>query len=262
VRRAAQGFAVTFDSSADSGAYAEPSRAYAQEISIAFPGQLLGGGMRRVIVAVAIMAGLVAAPSTQASTGTFTRAFTNATWTQGSLAGSVTWTDCQPSFSCRWLAVITAQPSLPSYSCWGDELFDSDPNTRQVWAGSGTSNGTIAFDVPNADILQGVQGQRVCLSAVYDYWRQNPVCVVQAPILGMDPADCPFEAFLATKVLSSTLLTVPPPPAATPAPTESGPTSTSTQAKKRRCPKGKRRVIRSGKVRCVKRRPGKRGSSA
>ncbi len=106
---------------------------------------------------------------------------------------------------------MTVAPSLPEYSCQGDEWSDSDPNTRVVYSGGArTAPGTVAFDVPAASILPGVYGQRACLSEVATINRQEPVCIVQAPILGKDPHTfCPFvntitQRFVAGKTITPT----------------------------------------------------------
>ena len=89
---------------------------------------------------------LLLAPSAVGYSGTITRAYTSATWTRGSLAGQVNWTDC--GSPCAWLPTATVQPTLPDYRCLGDEALDSDPNTLVVWNGGGRStNGAAAFDL-------------------------------------------------------------------------------------------------------------------
>lgn len=154
----------------------------------------------------------VVAPDAQATTGAITTATATADWTQGHIAGSITWTDCAAA-SCPWTPIVTVQPSLPEYYCRGDESLDSDPNTRVVWSGGQqTTDTTVAFDVPEALILPGVFGQRACLSAIETVHHQDPLCVAQAPIFGMDPASCPVQAYTTTtQPIASALLAVPPP---------------------------------------------------
>lgn len=215
--------------------------------------------MRRGIAVLAVlMATLGVVSSASASSGEFTRALADPTWTKGSLAGSATWTDCQQGFPCKWLPYVSVQPSLPSYACHGDELIEDDPNVRIAWTGGNQStNSMLGFDLPSVNILHSVQGQRVCLSAIYGFWRRDPVCVATAPVFGDDPEDCPFEEALFAKVLTSKFLEIepppapPPPPAPTAAPVAAPPTKPKPKA--RHCPKGKRKVHRNGRALCVSR---------
>lgn len=101
------------------------------------------------------------------------------------------------------------QPTLPEYRCLGDEALDGDPNTQQVWSGGRrTTNGTATFDVVDVPILTGVHGQRLCLSAIETLRIRDPVCVAQAPILGMDPNNCPLIDRIVGRVIATALLTV------------------------------------------------------
>lgn len=210
------------------------------------------------LLAALVTAGLLAGPAS-ASTGTITRAYADPSWTKGSLAGSVTFDECQPGFACSWLAYATVQPSLPSYYCNGKEWLEySDRNIRMVWSQGGlTANGTTGFDLPSASILPAVHGQRLCVSVVYDFWRRDIVCVATAPVFGDDPNNCPYEKVIVSKALASKLLEIEPPPLAPPvaAPpaVEVPPVVSKPKPRKaKRCPKGKRKVKRKGKVRCVK----------
>jgi hypothetical protein len=163
----------------------------------------------------ALAASALLAQVAAASSGSITRAFSNSTWTRGSIAGSIDWTDCGGGF-CSWLPIATVQPSLPEYRCLGDEALDSDPNTQVVWSGGARNfNGTASFDLVDAPILNGVHGQRLCLSAIQTTQIRDPVCVAQAPILGLDPNACPLVNRIAGRVLATTLLTVEPVPSTT-----------------------------------------------
>lgn len=209
-----------------------------------------------VLLAVALVGAcsLSFSAAAQASSGVISRAYANSTWTQGSFAGSVTWSECQSGFSCKWIPYATVQPSLPSYNCTGEEWLEySDHNISQVWSGGGQSaNGTVSFDLPKSSILQGVQGQRLCVSVIYGYWRRNPVCVAQAPIFGQDPnVVCPYEEAIFSKWITTKLLEVEPPP--TPAPTlpsTSTPVPTQIVVK---CKKGFKKKTVKGKVKCIPR---------
>src|SRR5215212_9044362 len=175
--------------------------------------------MRVALSLSIVLASFVLASSAQAHSGTLTRTDADASWSRGSIAGSVTISGCAGA-PCSWIPIATVQPALPSYYCRGDEALDSDPDTRVVWnAGVQSTEGTIPFDVPDTPILSGVQGQRVCLSLIEQFKRQDPVCIAQAPILGYDPSTCPLVTAYAGYVLASALLSVPAsaPPASSPA---------------------------------------------
>jgi hypothetical protein len=135
-----------------------------------------------------------------------------------------------PASLVEWRPVVTVAPSLPEYACDGTEPLDSDPNTKVVfWGATQATPGTVPFDVGDAAILSGVYGQRACLSEVATVNAQQAVCIVQAPILGMDPHACPFVNAIVTRAVAGKLLTqaptsnpAPPPPsnpAAPPTPT-------------------------------------------
>lgn len=165
--------------------------------------------MKKTIGLVTALAALALAQAAAGYSGEITRADANDTWTRGSLAGSVNWTDCSGSF-CSWLPVATVQPALPTYNCRGDEGIDSDPNTVPVWSGgTRTANGLASFDVTEVPIVAGVHGQRLCLTAIEKVRMRDPVCVAQAPILGMDPNDCPLIDRIVGRVITSRFLTVP-----------------------------------------------------
>jgi hypothetical protein len=197
-----------------------------------------------VVVAVAALA--FAAPATASVTGALTAAEADGAWTRAHIAGTVT-EDGQfggygpdyPATMVDWMPVVTVAPSLPQYACRGDEALDSDPNTRVVHSGPRqTAPGTLSFDLPDAAILGGVFGQRVCLSEIATVSAQQAVCIVQAPILGMDPHACPFENRIVQRsVVGRTITVAPPPttqppaspPATTPAPAPT-PAATTTTA--------------------------------
>lgn len=172
------------------------------------------GRLLAVLLGTALAALLVAS-SAAASSAQFTRAYFNSDYSRGSFAFTETFTDC--SGTCTWLPIATVQPSLPSYSCRGDEWDDSDPNTKVVWTGANqTGNSTVSADLTDVPILTGQSGQRICVSAVRQMQVRDPVCVAQAPILGMDPSTCPFVSRISGLAVGSAILTLaptaPPPP--------------------------------------------------
>jgi hypothetical protein len=110
-----------------------------------------------------------------------------------------------------WLPVVTVAPSLPSYTCHGNELLDADPNTKVVYSGAKrTAPGTASIDVPDAAILAGVYGQRACLSEVATVSAQQALCIVQAPILGQDPHACPFVNKIVTRSVAGKTMALAP----------------------------------------------------
>ena len=175
--------------------------------------------MKHLMLALALTTLLAAvAPAATATTGTITRAYATPDWTKGDLAGAATWTDCNTP-GCSWTPYATVQPATPDYRCLGDEFFDSDPNTREVWGGGQrTTNGSASFDLPSVSILTGVYGQRLCLMAIEKVRIQDPVCLVQYPVLGLDPSTCPMVDRLVDRVLATALLSVLAPAVVSPAP--------------------------------------------
>ena len=170
--------------------------------------------MRRFLVASLLTGGLaltVPLSASAAPTAAITRASTEPTWTRAHIAGTIACLDCAGSLTfSKWTPIVTVQPSLPEYYCRGDEWADSDPNTRVIWGGpQQTGNATIPFDVPDALIMAGVYGQRVCALVVHVSRYREPICVAQAPILGLDPnVACPLEDHIFDMPLTSSLLTV------------------------------------------------------
>ncbi len=84
---------------------------------------------------------------------------------------SVTWdgAECpEAPTPCQWRPVATVQPTLPSYNCKGNEATDTDPNTKVVWDGGtqSTNSAGAGFDGVDVPILEGVVGQRLCLSVI------------------------------------------------------------------------------------------------
>jgi hypothetical protein len=154
------------------------------------------------------LAFLLLSGSASASSGQITRANANLNWTLGSFAMSLSWTECGAS-DCYWRPVATVQPTLPSYACTGDEALDSDPNTELVWnGGAETTNTTASFDESDVDILQGVQGQRLCLSVITGARSQQ--CIQMMIEKGEDPNLCPLIDRTTHRVFASTFLTVDP----------------------------------------------------
>jgi hypothetical protein len=65
--------------------------------------------------------------------------------------------------------------------------------------------------VEGVPILRGVYGQRLCLGVLQIVSIRDPVCVAQAPILGIDPNTCPFVERYVQHLLATELLSEEPP---------------------------------------------------
>lgn len=190
------------------------------------------------------LAALLVASSAAASSAQFTRAYFNSDYSRGSFAFTETFTDC--SGTCTWLPIATVQPSLPSYSCRGDEWNDSDPNTKVVWTGANqTGNSTVSADLSDVPILTGQSGQRICVSGVRQMQVRDPVCVAQAPILGMDPSTCPFVSRISGLAVGSAILTLAP---ATPPPGAGGSDACSDAKAALAKAKAKLKKLKTGKA--------------
>ncbi len=130
------------------------------------------------LIAAFVMIAVPASPST----GEITSAVASPDWIHGSVAGSVAWDQCPEG--CQWTAFAYVEPSLPEYHCGSEDLFNSDPNVRQIWnSGAQTTNGTTRLNVTNAAILPGVFGQKACLVVVYHRSYIDPICRTQAEVL-------------------------------------------------------------------------------
>jgi hypothetical protein len=203
---------------------------------------------RNVFGAASLVAAVLAmapAAATAAPTGTVTTAETDGGWTTAHIAGSLTedgvfsgYGPGYPAYLVEWRPVVTVAPSLPAYACDGTEPLDSDPNTTVAyWGSTQAAPGTVPFDIPSASILNGVYGQRACLTEVATVSAQQAVCIVQAPILGMDPHACPFVNKIVPTVAAGKLITLAPPPTTSPDPTSTptltlGRRESTTQARK------------------------------
>ncbi len=146
---------------------------------------------------------LQAAPALAAPSGSITTATANSGWTQGTVAGSVTYGDCIPENNCKWLPLVRVEPSLPEYHCAVGDALSSDPNIRTIWSGgSHTGNETVPFNAASVPILPGVFGQRACLMVIYNARYPDPVCLAQKKILeelSGKPVECPPEDHPATE---------------------------------------------------------------
>jgi hypothetical protein len=127
-------------------------------------------------VLVAAMASLALVTSAAvASSGSFSSAIANPAWTQGSIAGSVTWDQCGSGL-CDWTPVVVVDPILEPCS----SPLESQYNARTIWnAGGQSANGTISFSVPTTPILNGVYGQKACLVVVGKNMVRDQVCEIQ-----------------------------------------------------------------------------------
>lgn len=219
-----------------------------------------------VIVAVSLLALGIFASTATASTGSFSRATVDQDWETANFAVSGTSSICSLG-GCNFYPVVIAMPSLPSYRCGygGEEFFDSDPDTEVVWKGATrTSDGPFSGEGTNVGLLYGLYEQKLCLALVGTTLVKDVVCEAQAPIFGKDPKSCAPVSRVFQENLASILPTVevpaialppvvaPPPVAALPAPPKA--------KKPLKCPKGKKKVRRAGKAKCVKAKAKKRAN--
>jgi hypothetical protein len=150
-----------------------------------------------LLIGAGLTLGVLPTADAAAATGTITRAQANADWTQGSVAGSVTWTGCvnavtppaeslpgpeeplpEPESSrastsstpespyCAWTPYLTVAPASSSPDCSAAvrQLPDLGEGVSLVWSGGERiETETVSFDVPNTP-LDGKPEQLLCLS--------------------------------------------------------------------------------------------------
>jgi hypothetical protein len=110
----------------------------------------------------------------------------------------VTWDQCGPGCD-YWVAVATVQPAQPSYECKPD-WNSRDPNILTIWSSGAQPNGaTASFDFASVEILNGVVGQRVCISIAEPYRSENHALGFSEPgtmltVPGPGTAVAPTEA--------------------------------------------------------------------
>jgi hypothetical protein len=177
-----------------------------------------------MIATTAFPASTLASPA-----GTIARAVATPDWTHGTVAGSVTWSDCTAENHCKWFPEVVTEPSLPEYHCASKDALSSDPNVRSIWnGGSHTTNETVNFEAPNTLILQGVFGQRACLMAIYNSRYREPLCIAQWEVFvnfdkenGLPPPEpleifCPLVDHNVMASIAAALFTVEQQPVVTP----------------------------------------------
>lgn len=212
-------------------------------------------------VAGLILLGLVLAPTALATNGAVTRAEANPTWTQASIAGSVTWTGCVNAVSppasppepgsppsgpeapyCGWRAFATVGPSGDCSTVDSDWPTGYDGTT--VWTEDlRTDLATVSFDLPQVP-LGGEPGQYVCLGVVEvaQTGRTLPCAPPGEPI---PPGwHCPYVMASYLHILASTALQTEPPALGSPDAGSVG------EAPHRRCRAGKHGVAHADKRRC------------
>ncbi len=144
---------------------------------------------RSVVAGVVFVAATLSPASALASTGEITRATASRDWTQGSIAGSVSWTGCvhavQPPTStgpgplpppepspeppyCGWIPYVTVAPISVSADCAADSRRwpDLGEGVSLAWSGGERlAAGVAQFDLPEVP-LDGSPGQLFCLAAI------------------------------------------------------------------------------------------------
>ena len=166
------------------------------------------------VLALAAALALVGPAGAAGSSGEFTRAEANADGSLGSIAGSVTWTDCEyqaeypkeprgpegegemplaPPY-CAWTPYVTIGPGSDASECaatnrWLGQLGDG---ISLVWSGGETgAPGTMAFDL-YAVPLSGTTPQLACLSVVETAETGEEIpCMPPGPPLPLG-WHCPF----------------------------------------------------------------------
>jgi hypothetical protein len=114
------------------------------------------------VVATLLMAAAAQAQGLYSVSGAVTRAHATPSWTQGTVAGSVTFT-CQPEFECgTWQPYLEVAPN-PYY-----DYDRCESNLDTIWQGvPQTANGTQSVSLPKISIFdrkgQGIFGQHLCL---------------------------------------------------------------------------------------------------
>lgn len=201
---------------------------------------ILGIWVRSWRLAVLFGLTLVLVAATAASalgwSGEITTATANPEWTHGTVAGSVTWNECEPNH-CKWLAILKDQSNQVACSAESYALNEEPGYYRTLWSGGGGgTNGTVPFNFSGQLPLYGVYGQHVCLYVVYGAWYPDPVCVAQKQILeeaSGKPVECPSEEHVRYRLLGARYFAVEQPapvvttPSTSPISTQSPPAETS-----------------------------------
>ncbi len=149
-------------------------------------------------VAFVVLASFASTASAMEASGEFTRAEANEGWTQGSVAGSVSWEGCEisahspdrvgtpqpPEFpegllpdGCRITPYVTVAPGTDPAECSSsDRTWPHSAGTQQLaWEGPTFARaGSATFDVTTVP-LPGVPGQLACLS-VLELREERPQC--------------------------------------------------------------------------------------
>lgn len=174
---------------------------------------------RTVIAPLALCLTLLAGVSsaTASSTGGFTQAVADPAWTTGRISGEASWAKCSvksPGKCSWWRPFVMIQPALPSYRCSWEYAWDSggDRNIRVLWAGKSQSapGGKQTFDIPDASLLAGVQGQRACLVALTPVEVPDQLCIAQNEVfigMGLPPIKCGLVQRITGEVIAESLLT-------------------------------------------------------
>lgn len=188
--------------------------------------------MRRLIGKAALIGAIVAlalSSAAIASTGSITKASTDATWNQGEFAGSVTSDICGtkvPQAACKWSGLAFAEPN--TYSCNGADAWVGDPNIRGTWASpQQTVDGTASFD--RTINLGGVYGQHACLFEMVNFMIEDPLCPILPAVCGL--YDWPVTAYTS---LNGAQFQVPAPPTPAPQPVVPNSTCSTLSGKKRK----------------------------
>jgi hypothetical protein len=163
-------------------------------------------------VGVAFAVALFMPAAALASSGEITRAEAIAEWTQGSVAGSVTWTGCanavrpptqspggpespppEPAY-CAWIPYATIGPASSSSDCSAAarQLHGLGEGVSLVWSGGERQGvGSAEFDLTDVS-LSGEPEQLLCLSAT-EYAQTDRTIPCMPPGEPLPPGwHCPY----------------------------------------------------------------------
>jgi hypothetical protein len=187
-----------------------------------------------LLVALTLGALGVATPTAAlASSAQISRAEASPDWTHAHITLAYDWAgfDCSGWQFCNYYGYAFVAPSAPPYTCQDYLGASTDPYTKVIWSSGQIASQppqTYNVDLPNAEILFGVVGQRLCVVDIY---------VVGNHIGGFSGR---------TVVAEATLALAPPPSVLTEGDAKDATTTTLKQKYGRKFKQGEKK-----KIRCV-----------
>ncbi|HEY5708870.1 MAG TPA: hypothetical protein VIS51_05705 [Solirubrobacterales bacterium] len=200
-----------------------------------------------------------AVAAADAPSGEFTHAVASVDLTSGGIAGAASWDHCEwegGETSCTWLPYVTVGPGTNEAECslTDRHLGQLGEGVALVWEGAGSTvpEESVTFDIAGFPIPDQT-AQLACLSMVEVVYEPFPclpgIGCLPFQVIGFTTRYWELDAIFLKAETSEPTGT---PPATLPAASLAPPqgSSSSQATKARRCPKGKRRVIRKGKAVC------------